>query len=408
MYALILRIFTAFGPPKAEKVDGAIRFGVLGAAKIAPMAIITAALSHPEVIVQAVSARDRTRAEEFAKKHGIPDVRDTYQDILDDPNIDAIFIPLPNSLHYEWAVRSIRAGKHVLLEKPSVNNQTEAKLLFKLPELSEPNAPVILEAFHSRFHPAMHKFLSFIDGPNVVHVHTDSMVASWLTAKDNIEFNYKLGGGSMMMLGTYNFAFLRMIFGAEPEECLDVDTSIFGDGIHDQCDYDFKAKFRFPNGGIGEATSTMRGPYWWKPSEARVTHKEVIVPDKTLPSTQEKARTRVATMHGMMHAIVWHRIDIKDSYVIRNKADGHPIKKWTESASHKAYTFKEAGDQFASLPGEAWWMSYRFQLEQFVNRVKGRKTQYWVTAQDSIDQMKMVDMAYAKSGLGLRPTSDFR
>jgi predicted dehydrogenase len=75
-------------------------------------------------------------------------------DILDDPNIDCIFIPLPNGLHYEWAVRAIRAGKHVLLEKPSVSNAIEAETLFSLPELSKPNAPVLLEAFHNRFFPA--------------------------------------------------------------------------------------------------------------------------------------------------------------------------------------------------------------------------------------------------------------
>lgn len=329
-------------------------------------------------------------------------------DVIDDPNIDAIFIPLPNSLHFEWAVRAVRAGKHVLLEKPSVNNQTEAEFLYGLPELSQPNAPVILEAFHNRFHPAIHKFLDFISPEDVVHVETDSMIPAWGTAPDNIEFNYKLGGGSMMMLGTYNFAILRMIFGAEPSECLTCDTTGFNDGIHDKCDTAFTAKFQFPNGGIGEVKATMRGPYMWKPSEAKVTHREVVVPDSSLPTGQEKVRSRVVTMHGLLHAIVWHRIDVKDSYVIREINSRRPIKTWTESTSHKAYTFEEAGGKFTGLPGEPWWMSYRFQLEAFVNRIKGRKSQYWITGADSVNQMKMLDMAYNKSGLGLRPTSDYR
>lgn len=330
------------------------------------------------------------------------------EEILGDSTIDAIFIPLPNSLHFEWAVRAIRAGKHVLLEKPSVSNSTEANILFQLPELSQPNGPVLLEAFHNRFHPAVHLFRSFINPADVVHVHTDSMIPWLMTAKDNIEFNYSLSGGSMMMLGTYNFAMLRMIFNDEPEECLTCNTSLFGDGVHDKCDYAFKAQFRFPNGGIGEATNTMRGSILWKPSEARVTTREVVVPDEALPSTQEKVLTRQITLHGFMHAIVWHRIDVKDSYVIRNKADGRPVQKWVDSKSHKAYTYKEAGGEFASLPGEDWWMSYRYQLEEFVNRVKGRQTHYWVSGEDSINQMRMVDMAYERSGLGLRPTSSFR
>lgn len=329
-------------------------------------------------------------------------------DILDDPNIDAIYIPLPNSMHFEWAVRSVRAGKHVLLEKPAVNTQAEAEILFNLPELSRPNPPVILEAFHTRFHPSIHKFLSFVSPADVVHVSADSMVSWWVTPRDSIAFNYELGGGGMMMTGTYNFAVLRMIFGAAPEECLACDAGIFGDGAHDRCDADFRARFRFPNGGVGEAASTLRGPLLWKPSEARVTHREVVVPDPALPAAQEKVRTRVVTLNGFLQPVLWHRVDVKDSYVIRDKADGRPVRRWVESASHKAYAFKEAGGDLAGFPGEPWWLTYRFQLEQFVNKIKGRKTQYWITGEDSINQARMIDMAYEKSGLGLRPTSQFR
>jgi predicted dehydrogenase len=110
-------------------------------------------------------------------------------EILDDPNIDAIYILLPNSLHLELAVRSIQPGKHVLLEKPSVNNATEAEILFGLPELSLPNAPVVLEAFHNRFHPAVHLFKSFIKPADIVHVHTDSMVPWLMVNNDNIGLN---------------------------------------------------------------------------------------------------------------------------------------------------------------------------------------------------------------------------
>ncbi|KAJ5547082.1 oxidoreductase [Penicillium frequentans] len=297
--------------------------------------------------------------------------------------------------------------KHVLLEKPSTSNSSEANILFNLPELSLPNAPVLLEAFHVRFHPAVHLFLSFIDPAAVMHVHTDSMVPVFITDKGGIEFNYKLSGGSMMMLGTYNFGMLRMIFGAEPTECLECQTSIFGDGVHDRCDYRFAAKFAFPNGGVGEAMTTMRGSILWKPSEARVTMKEIVVTDKTIPEMQEKVRTRKVTLHGFMHAFVWHRIDVEDSYVIREKVKGMIVKAWVESESHKAYSYKDAGGEFGNPPGETWWMSYRYQLEEFVNRVKGRKTQYWISGDDSLNQMKMIDTAYEKSGLGLRPTSAF-
>ncbi|KAF7594704.1 hypothetical protein BBP40_008597 [Aspergillus hancockii] len=94
------RLYQAFSPPKQAKSSDALKFGILGAANIAPLTLVTPAKSHPEVIVQAVSSRNRQKAEEFAKAHGIPEVRDPY-DILNDPTIDCILIPLPNAFHYE-------------------------------------------------------------------------------------------------------------------------------------------------------------------------------------------------------------------------------------------------------------------------------------------------------------------
>ena len=331
----------------------------------------------------------------------------TFLEILDSPNVDAVFIPLPNNLHFEWTVRAVSAGKHVLLEKPSVSNAKEAEALFCLPEMSLPNPPIVLEAFHHRFHPAYQLFKTLIDPADVVHAYTENMIPWWLTGKDNIEFNYDLSGGSMMMVGTYCFATLRMIFAGEPTDCLSCDTNVFDDGLHDKAEYAYHATFKFPNGGIGEAKTTMQGPTLWRPSQARVIFREIIVPDKDLPPGQEKVMARKITMYGFMNAVIWHRIDVQESYTIREKSNRQPIKKWTESKSHKAYTFKEAGGKLADFAGENWWISHRHQLEQFVNRIKGRKTQYWISGDDSIRQMKMLDMAYEKSGLGLRPTSSF-
>lgn len=315
---------------------------------------------------------------------------------------------MPNALHFEWAVRAVKAGKHVLLEKPSVNNSIEAEKLFNLPEFSKPNAPVILEAFHYRFHPVWSLFRSLISPADVVHVDTFSMIPFWMVDMNHIHFNYNLGGGTMMGMGTYNFAALRLIFAAEPEECLSCETEAYADGVHHDCDYSFKAKFRFPGGGIGEAYSTLQGPAIWKPSWATVTHRQIPVHDESLPTSQEKLVTREVTVNGWIHAIFWHRIDVKELFEIRNKKDGKVIKKWSETKSHKAYTFKQAGGEFAHLPGEDTWMSFKYQLDEFVNRVKGRDTRYWVSREDSILQMKMLDMAYEKSGLGIRPTSNYK
>ena len=106
------------------------------------------------------------------------------------------------------------------------------------------------------------------------------------TSKDDIHFNYNLSSGSIMAMGTYNIAALRMAFDTEPEECLSCEVHAYTDGVHDKCDYDFHAKFRFPNGAIGEASSTLKGSTYWTPSHVTVTQKEVIVTDETLPKSQ--------------------------------------------------------------------------------------------------------------------------
>lgn len=191
------RNWVMFRPPVAPKQDDAIKFGILGAANIADMGFITPAKTHPEIIVYAIAARDKKRAVAYAKRHGIPEVRDSYQGrpsplfpcpsaldrmltfntpaILDDPAVDAVYIPTPNGLHFEWALKALAAGKHVLLEKPSTSNAQEAELLFHSPLLLAPQqgpgpAPVLMEAFHSFFHPAWRLFASAVDRDSVAHV----------------------------------------------------------------------------------------------------------------------------------------------------------------------------------------------------------------------------------------------
>ena len=99
-----------------------LRIGVLGAARIAPSALIRPAERVPDAVVTAVAARDPERARAFAVKHRLPVVHASYQDLLDDKDIDAVYNPLPNALHAEWTLRALEAGKHVLCEKPFTAN----------------------------------------------------------------------------------------------------------------------------------------------------------------------------------------------------------------------------------------------------------------------------------------------
>jgi predicted dehydrogenase len=103
-----------------------LRIGVLGAARIVPTALLTPARSVPEVVVTAIAARDSNRARAYAARHGIPRALASYDELIDDPDIDAVYNPLPNGLHCAWTLRALGSGKHVLCEKPLASNASEA------------------------------------------------------------------------------------------------------------------------------------------------------------------------------------------------------------------------------------------------------------------------------------------
>ncbi|KAK1974516.1 hypothetical protein LZ30DRAFT_754661 [Colletotrichum cereale] len=396
VWGFLQRNYYIFNPPVAPKQDGAVRFGILGAANIAPMALVTPARSHPEVVVQSVAARDRGKAAAFAAKHGIPDVKDSYEAVLNDPTIDAVYIPLPNGLHYEWALKALRAGKHVLLEKPSVSNAREAEALFRLPLLKAPGAPVLLEAFHYRFQPSWQLFLTLVDPGSVEHVKTGGSLppVPKMGGGVDIRFQYGLAGGAMMDLGTYCISAIRQTFGREAEECLEARFETMP-APEDKVDYAWRVVWSMKGGGTAETEGTLRSGLldialpWLS-----VSHREVAVDDPDLPAGQEKTRKRTIDFANFMLGGVWHRIDVRDEFVVRRTGTGEVVRRWTEKTARKAYTFEQAGGGVV--------VQYRHQLEQFVNRVKGREAAVWVDGEDSVNQMRMIDMAYEKAGLPLR------
>jgi hypothetical protein len=340
-------------------------------------------------------------------------------ELIDDPAIDAVYIPLPNGLHHEWALKSIKAGKHVLLEKPSTSNATEAASLFRHELLKQPNAPVILEAFHIRFHPAWQTYLALLDPPNITSAHSSTVIFKGFFPNDDIRFIYSLSGGTLMDLGTYNALTLRQMFWTEPEECIEAIPRMMPKGFDQKCDHAFKVKWRFPNGGIGDIEADLSGrggyPLPWLTSgwprlglpQCSAVHQEVVVKDDTLDSSsgREHVSVKTVSMWNFLAPYIWHRIDVSEEHKIRTVNDKKVIKTWTENSSKKVYTWASNSKN----PGEEYWSTYRHQLEQFVNKVKGREgSGIWMDGEDSINQMAMVDSAYEKAGLPLRPTSTYQ
>lgn len=336
---------------------------------------------------------------------------------------------LPNGLHYEWALRSIRAGKHVLLEKPCCSNAIEAKKLFNHPLVTAKNAPVLLEAFHYQFHPAFQAFLSEVrQSPGVIkHVYASFGLPPGVLGSDDIRFKYALAGGCMMDVGTYPLSIVRQILGRE-KTLEPVDVRYRGlrpgsDGNVDepQVDQAIEAKYLTDDGvdvHISGDFITKGGwpsflPTSWTRSlpafrlpKSSVSFEPVLVdtPTDGNDNSVQHFVQRTLTLWNPLIPTFYHRIDISDEHTLRR---GYQVmKRWNETSYKTAYNWPE-GDKRAAVYKD-WWTTYRCQLEEFVNRIKGREgSGVWVDRAESIAQMEAIDRTYEKAGLETRPTSTF-
>jgi predicted dehydrogenase len=228
-----------------------VRFGTLGAARITPMALVKPARRVDAAEVVAVAARDRGRAEKFAAKQGIPRVHASYADLLDDPEIDAIYNPLPNSLHAEWTIRALEAGKHVLCEKPFTSNAAEAR---DVAAVAERTGRVVIEAFHWRYHPLATRIRDLVAGGEIGAVrHVESHFCIPLARPGDIRWDWSLAGGSTMDVGCYAISFVRHVTGEEPTVVAGKATTL----RHPQVDRFLAADLTFPSGATGRIVSSM-------------------------------------------------------------------------------------------------------------------------------------------------------
>jgi predicted dehydrogenase len=198
--------------PKLPDVD-VLRIGVLSTARITATALLEAAASVPEVTVAAVAARHLSRAEAYAEQHAIPAAYGSYEALLADPELDAVYNPLPNSLHGPWTLRAIAAGKHVLCEKPFASNATEAE---QVAEAAEAAGLVVMEAMHYRYHPLIGRLRDLAGqlGPvRSIQCWTSFVIEN----EDDIRYDYDLGGGALMDGGCYAIDCLRLLGPGEPE-----------------------------------------------------------------------------------------------------------------------------------------------------------------------------------------------
>jgi predicted dehydrogenase len=200
--------------------------------------------------VTAVAARDAGRAKAFATKHGVPVVHDSYDALLSDPNVDAVYNPLPNGLHALWTIRALEAGKHVLCEKPFTANTAEAE---QVAAAAERSGLVVMEAFHWRYHPLAQRMLEIVRGGDLGQVrHIETWMCFPLLKRSDIRWQLDLAGGALMDAGCYAVHMLRTLAGAEPE-VVSADAKLRSPGV----DRVMHADMRFADGRTGRINTSM-------------------------------------------------------------------------------------------------------------------------------------------------------
>ena len=200
---------------RATCPPGTLRIGVLGAARIAPFAVFKHQKAVGGVAVTAVAEEYQSfnATVAYARKHGIPKVYRTFEKLLADPEIDAVYVALPISLHERWTLAAIAAGKHVLCEKPLAANADEARAIHEA--AAETNL-VVMEAMHFRQHPLVDRVREILDSGEIGDVRRVRAGFSAYIPNEDFRFNYQLGGGCMIDMGCYPIAFLRAVLGGEP------------------------------------------------------------------------------------------------------------------------------------------------------------------------------------------------
>jgi len=312
------------------------------------MALIKPAKENADVLVAAVAARDASRAQAFATKNDIARVHESYETLIADPDLDAVYNPLPNGLHGRWTRAALAAGKHVLCEKPFTANAAEAR---EIAELAAQSDRVVMEAFHYRYHPLALRVEQIIASGELGKLErVEAAMCFPLPKFSDIRYNYSLAGGATMDAGCYAVHMVRTFGGGTPEV-----VSAQAKLRDPQVDRAMTAELRFADGHTGRVRCSM-----WSSDLVRISakvvgeHGELGVLNPVLPQ-------------------MFHRLSVRS-------ADGKRVER------------------FSRRP------TYAYQLDAFgaaVLRGEPVKT----TPADAVENMTVIDAIYRAAGLALRQPS---
>ncbi|WP_344097276.1 Gfo/Idh/MocA family oxidoreductase [Microbacterium deminutum] len=226
--------------------------GILGASHIAPLAVIRPARRRG-VRLGAVASRRAGAAAAYAEIQHIERAYGTYEELLADSSIDLVYNSLPPSEHARWSIASLRAGKHVLCEKPFAMNATEAR---EMQAAARESGRRVIEAFHDRYHPLSHQIDAIVNSGRlgeIVEIRADFSV-DMPFAETSIRHDPKLGGGALMDLGCYPVHWVRTLVGEEPRVTF-AEAALNPLGA----DSSIAARLEFPSGIAAQVSCTFNG-----------------------------------------------------------------------------------------------------------------------------------------------------
>ena len=216
----------------------AVKWGIISTARINRL-FLAGAREAGGVELLAVASRDQARAEQYAREHGFPRAYGSYDDLLDDPDVEAVYIPLPNSQHVEWSIRALQSGKHVLCEKPLSRRVADVERAFDVAERSD---RLLMEAFMWRHNPQTRRLTELLREGAVGRVRMIRAAFGFVTNDPaNVRLQAGLDGGGLMDVGSYCVSAARLIAG-EPER-VGAEQALGGDGV----DVAFAATMRHAN-----------------------------------------------------------------------------------------------------------------------------------------------------------------
>jgi predicted dehydrogenase len=291
-----------------------IRWGILGVAKIATAKVIPAMQQASNVEIAAIASRDINKAKAAAGQLRIPQAYGSYEELLADPSIDAIYNPLPNHLHVPWSIRAAEAGKHVLCEKPIGLSVEESRDLIAARDKARVK---IGEAFMARTHPQWLRAAEIAHSGRIGELRVVSGHFSYFNRDPkNVRNIAEIGGGGIMDIGCYPITLSRMIFGAEPV------------GVHAFLDHDpdFKTDrlasviLQYPQGHASFTCSTQLVPYQKMHIFGTTGHIEIEIPFNAPPDKP----TRIFVNDEM------EEFPVCDQYTIQGELFSRAILENTE------------------------------------------------------------------------------